>query len=168
MKLITALSPQEADLIEIQRVGRAAWEATYRGRIISDAQFEYMFDHMYSLSALSQQMTVSQHTFFGAFQGDSLQGFMSVGWPDPTQEFAKVHKLYVHPDVQGQGIGRALLLQLEALCQARYIHEIRLNVNRYNPAQHFYKKMGYAVLYEEDIDIGRGYLMEDFVMGKKC
>ena len=42
-----------------------------------------------------------------------------------------------------------------------------LNVNRFNKAQYFYKKLGFEVAYEEDIEIGNGYLMEDFVMEKK-
>jgi len=42
---------------------------------------------------------------------------------------------------------------------------LELNVNRNNPAKGFYKKMGYAVVYEEDISIGP-YWMNDYVMRK--
>ncbi|WP_338410828.1 hypothetical protein [uncultured Flavobacterium sp.] len=41
-----------------------------------------------------------------------------------------------------------------------------LNVNRFNKAQYFYKKAGFKIAYQEDIEIGKGYLMQDFVMEK--
>ena len=42
-----------------------------------------------------------------------------------------------------------------------------LNVNRYNKATDFYIKLGFEISYEEDIDIGNGFLMEDYVMKKR-
>jgi hypothetical protein len=37
-------------------------------------------------------------------------------------------------------------------------------VNRYNKAKGFYEKLGFKVIGKEDIDIGNGYLMNDYVM----
>jgi ribosomal protein S18 acetylase RimI-like enzyme len=44
---------------------------------------------------------------------------------------------------------------------------IELNVNRYNNALAFYQKLGYEILREEDIDIGEGFYMNDYVLFKK-
>ena len=41
-----------------------------------------------------------------------------------------------------------------------------LNVNRHNNAKSFYEKMGFAAVYQEDIEIGKGYEMNDYVMRK--
>ena len=43
---------------------------------------------------------------------------------------------------------------------------LQLNVNRNNKAKEFYERQGFAVIKEEDIDIGNGYLMNDYVMEK--
>jgi predicted lactoylglutathione lyase len=43
---------------------------------------------------------------------------------------------------------------------------ISLNVNKFNKAVSFYKKIGFVVASEEDLDIGNGYLMEDYKMEK--
>ena len=43
--------------------------------------------------------------------------------------------------------------------------QLELNVNRKNKAINFYKKYGFTILKEEDIDIGEGYFMNDYVMG---
>lgn len=50
--------------------------------------------------------------------------------------------------------------------KSRGATSLQLNVNRQNPAQHFYKKLGFLVIKEEDIDIGSGFFMNDFVMEK--
>jgi ribosomal protein S18 acetylase RimI-like enzyme len=44
---------------------------------------------------------------------------------------------------------------------------LRLNVNRNNKAKEFYEKLGFTVIQEEDIDIGSGYYMNDYIMEKK-
>jgi ribosomal protein S18 acetylase RimI-like enzyme len=41
---------------------------------------------------------------------------------------------------------------------------MQLNVNRYNKSVHFYEKQGFTIIRQEDIDIGSGYFMNDFVM----
>lgn len=44
------------------------------------------------------------------------------------------------------------------------IEGLLLNVNRFNKAVEFYKAIGFNILFEENIEIGNGYLMEDYVM----
>ncbi len=41
-----------------------------------------------------------------------------------------------------------------------------LNVNKYNSAIHFYQKTGFVIAKEEVIDIGNGFVMDDYVMEK--
>ena len=41
---------------------------------------------------------------------------------------------------------------------------LELNVNRHNKALGFYQRSGFTILREEDIDIGNGYFMNDYVM----
>lgn len=78
----------------------------------------------------------------------------------------KIHKLYVLPEAQGKNIGAMLVNYISE--KAKYNHQsaIFLNVNKYNSAQIFYKKIGFIVAYEEIIDIGNGFVMDDFVMEK--
>lgn len=66
--------------------------------------------------------------------------------------------------MQGMGIGKKLIEHVVDLSRQSNILNLQLNVNRFNNAVHFYKSQGFEILYEENIDIGNGYLMEDFVM----
>jgi ribosomal protein S18 acetylase RimI-like enzyme len=44
---------------------------------------------------------------------------------------------------------------------------LQLNVNRHNKALHFYEKQGFKIIRKEDINIGSGYFMNDYVMELK-
>jgi ribosomal protein S18 acetylase RimI-like enzyme len=71
------------------------------------------------------------------------------------------------PQAQGKGIGRQLLTVIENAALQNNNDTILVNVNRYNTAVTFYEKTGFVKVREEDIAIGNGYLMEDFVMAKQ-
>ena len=71
------------------------------------------------------------------------------------------------PETQGKGFGIQFINEIEKRAQEANNKLLFLNVNRFNKAQYFYKKLGFEIAYEEDIEIGNGYLMEDFVMEKK-
>ena len=76
----------------------------------------------------------------------------------------KIHKLYLLPVVQGRGIGRALIDTVRAIAESHGHDTLTLNVNKYNEAVHFYEAYGFRISGTEVIDIGGGYVMDDFVM----
>ena len=82
----------------------------------------------------------------------------------PDSGFLRVHKIYIHPEAQGKGLGRSLINHAIDVAFDLDLTSIHLNVNRFNKAVDFYKNIGFKVIGEEDIDIGKGYLMEDFIM----
>ncbi|OYU84591.1 MAG: GNAT family N-acetyltransferase [Flavobacterium sp. BFFFF2] len=166
MSSIVPLCAGQETLLAIQKVAYSAWDATYRA-IISTDQFDYMFQWMYSLSALQDQMEIKQHSFYGGYDAGQLTGFVSVEWPIIESNFAKVHKLYVDPNLHKTGLGRQLLQRVFDEAKIRHCTEVRLNVNKNNSAQAFYEKLGFQLLYAEVIDIGQGYVMDDYVMGIK-
>ena len=73
----------------------------------------------------------------------------------------------VLPETQGKGVGKLLFEKVkeEALKEKQQV--IYLNVNKYNKAQQFYAKLGFKTVKEEVIDIGLGYVMDDYVMEVK-
>jgi ribosomal protein S18 acetylase RimI-like enzyme len=70
------------------------------------------------------------------------------------------------PACHGTGAGAALLNEVESEARAQRCASIELNVNKYNPARLFYEKKGFSIMREEVIDIGSGYVMDDYVMHK--
>ena len=71
------------------------------------------------------------------------------------------------PAQQGKSIGKLLLHHVIDLVKAKGAKTLLLNVNRNNKAKEFYEHLGFKVISEEDIDIGEGYFINDYIMSYK-
>ncbi len=150
----------------IRDIAQRTWPSTF-GAILSDEQIEYMLELMYSLPALEKQVVESGHRFLLAREGENYLGYASYETNYEGKSTTKLHKIYLLPESQGKGVGRALIDRVGMMARAAGNSVISLNVNRYNPAVQFYEKLGFQTVGHEDIDIGNGFLMEDFVMEKR-
>jgi GNAT superfamily N-acetyltransferase len=113
-----------------------------------------------------EQADHDQHRFLLALDEKNAIGFASFStMPNAPYRF-RLHKLYVLPAHQGTKVGKQLLEKILELISTKHSVALELNVNRYNSARHFYEKMGFEMVREEDIDIGHGYFMNDYVMEK--
>jgi ribosomal protein S18 acetylase RimI-like enzyme len=122
-----------------------------------------MLNWMYNNQQLVENLD-KRHEFYGFFENHKVLGFMEVEASIQASTALKIHKLYVLPTLQGSGIGRQLIHQAVACAKIHNNNSVILNVNRFNKAVSFYQKLGFTILKEEDISIGNGYLMEDYVM----
>jgi GNAT superfamily N-acetyltransferase len=157
------------DIPTIIQLAEATWEPTYRF-IISEEQLEYMYRVIYSPAALKRQMQEQQHVFLMAYVAGEPAGFASFS-PQPAEAGAdgasgyKLHKIYVLPTRQGQGLGQHLIEAVENAARTAGGHFLDLNVNRYNPAIAFYERRGFERQREVDVPIGP-YFMNDYIMRK--
>ena len=148
----------------IRKIVDETWPPTY-GSIISGTQINYMIDLFYSNAALEKQFR-SGHQFLLAMEEEQALGFAGFEFNNEPHT-AKLHKLYVLPNTQGKGIGHVLLDAVVNAAIAAKQSSLILNVNRHNKAFDFYEQHGFRILKEEDIDIGSGYFMNDYVMIKQ-
>lgn len=151
----------QLDIPEIKHIAYKTWPITYK-EILSPEALNYMLYFFYSEEALLQQMNEGQQFFLAEHHNVAI-GFGSVSNYDPAT--FKLNKLYVLPDVQKTGAGKALMNHAIDLARTQGAKKFILNVNRFNPAKHFYEKRGFQVLKEEDVDLGNGIVQEDYVMG---
>jgi len=156
------------DIPTIMQLAEATWEPTYRF-IISREQLEYMYRVIYTAASLKRQMAEEHHAFLLAYVGGEPAGFASFG-PQAADENGgpgyKLHKIYVLPTRQGQGLGVHLIEAVENAARQAGGQFLDLNVNRYNPAIAFYERRGFARHREVDVPIGP-YFMNDYVMRKE-
>ena len=151
-----------ADIPLIRELAGKVWPQTYIP-IVGEAQVAYMLHQFYTPEALAEQMGVGKQQFIIGNIEDCPVAFASFSQMD--DENAKLHKLYILPGLQGQGIGRDLLVHIAGRVRKLAANSLLVNVNRYNaPAISFYEKTGFSQFKEEDIDIGNGYFMNDYVM----
>lgn len=163
MSEVSIRTASKIDIPIIQEIAYATWPSTY-GHILSKEQLNYMLDMMYSSSSLENQMN-QNITFFLAELNGEIVGFASTG-REPMEGMFKLHKLYILPNIQTKGIGSALLEAVILFAKKNSGEQLVLQVNRNNSAVDFYKKKDFIILYEADFDIGNGYQMNDYVMGK--
>ena len=157
---IRALNRNE--LMIVHEIAHLTWPDTFK-EILSKDQIEYMLNWMYNLNLLENQVDQG-HLFFVAEHEGKPAGFIGIEPNHPEKGITKIHKIYILPSMQGMGIGKKLIDHVIDLSVQSNISALLLNVNRFNNAVHFYKSQGFEILHEENIDIGNGYLMEDFVM----
>lgn len=163
---ITIAEATVEDIATIQRVADKAWPAAFR-EILSPHQIEYMMEMMYSDESLREQLAQG-HRFFIACRGDSAVAYMSIEHNCEASGRTKIHKAYILPHLQRQGIGGLLFAWAYKEARVNDDSAIYLNVNKENErAIAFYYKEGFELIKKEVIDIGNGYVMDDFVFEKK-
>ena len=165
--MITIKEASAEHIIYIQAVAKVAWPVAF-AEILSAEQIGYMMEMMYSYEALREQMETKGHRFFIAMEGDEPVGYMSIEHNCEDSGRTKIHKAYILPERQRVGIGGRLF---DRACEEARIKgdgAVYLNVNKYNKsAIAFYNKGGFDLIKEEVIDIGNGYVMDDYVFEKK-
>lgn len=151
-----------ADIPFIIAIAKEAWWATYEPILTAD-QIRYMLGALYSPEALESEMSRETQTFLLLHDDGMARAFASYGQRPEESSVCKLHKLYVLPKNQKKGYGTAVIAEIKRRLSMDEIHTLDLNVNRNNPARHFYQKLGFRILREEDIPIGP-YWMNDYVM----
>ena len=162
---VSIVSTSEQDLPEIAGLARVIWRACYPG-IITAEQIEFMLHQMYSQEALLADLRVREISYARLIDNQRLLGFAAFG---PTTDAATfmLHKLYLHPEGQGRGLGSRLLRHCECEAFGRGARALKLRVNKRNAhAMQVYQRNGYRVCDAVCTPIGGGFFMDDFVMFK--
>ncbi len=153
----------KVELPKVQSIAHRTWPSTFEN-ILSPEQIEYMLNWMYSLEMLESQMDKG-HTFLLSEEEGKELGFAGFELNYGEGPKAKLHKIYLLPEAQGKGAGKALILEVADRAKKAGQKSLLLNVNKYNQkAINFYNRIGFQKIYKEVIDIGNGYVMDDVVM----
>ena len=160
---LTIRPASQKDIEAIRKIAFETWPLAYE-KILGKEQLSYMLDRMYSVVSLMEQMN-GHHSFFIAIQDIKPIGFASYSVIDKT--IFKLQKLYVLPGKQKTGVGQKLLQSVENEAKKQGGNRLQLNVNRNNISRQFYERNGFSIIGSDDIDIGAGFFMNDFIMQKE-
>ncbi len=156
----------ESDFERIRDIAYKTWPVVY-GEILSKAQLDYMLAAFYSDEALKKNLVYQKHHFIMVFDEDNALGFASFQHHYSGKNTTHLHKIYVLPEAQGKGMGKLLMEAVVDAAKKNHSDALSLNVNRFNKAVAFYKKTGFEIVAEVNIELEHGYLMEDYVMERK-
>lgn len=164
MKLEFVPASRIEELAAIERIAREIWYEYYVPLIGRD-QVDYMVSKFQSSSALQAQVRES-YEYFSMQQDGALTGYMALQCqPEAGRLF--ISKLYLHRNARGRGTGRAAMEFIEGIARQRGLESLWLTVNKENPSVRAYQRMGFEIAAAVAIDIGGGFVMDDFRMEKR-
>ncbi|WP_293870133.1 GNAT family N-acetyltransferase [Flavobacterium sp.] len=163
--MIAIQNNTDENFTSIRAIAKEVWPIAY-GAILSKEQLDYMMEMMYSISSLQLKANTKKHRFILAKEDETILGFASYEFNHSKKPKTKIHNIYILPNQQGKGIGKELIDFIANEAKQRHQKALILNVNKKNIAIRFYERIGFDISFEEVIDIGNGYVMDDYVMEK--
>ena len=106
----------------------------------------------YSESNILKELSEEKTEYYFIFYQDEIIGNFRIVWDAkldglPHEKQVKLHRIYLHPKIQGNGIGKELLAWLEEKAKKNNYSTIWLDAMNEQPqAFEFYKKRGYKYL----------------------
>lgn len=163
---IRIVAAGDGDLAAVAELAGVIWRRHYPG-IITAEQIDYMLERGYARAALRRFLIEEGAGLDLAYADQRLVGFAAYYRADHPEEL-KLDKLYVHPDFHRLGVGRRLIEAAAAAAQAQRRATLVLNVNKNNAqAVRAYIRNGFVTREAVVVDIGGGFVMDDYVMVKR-
>ena len=149
------------DIMEVNRLAGIVWRETYR-TLLTREQIAYMIEKYQSVRALTEQLVFGGYRYFLLEEAAEAVGYCGVQMQEGKLFLSK---MYLMARAQGKGYFRQMLERLEQLCRDNGATAIWLTVNRYNDrAIGAYRHMGFREIRTQAVDIGNGYVMDDYVL----
>lgn len=163
--IVEILRATDRDIGALEGLARQIWRVCFRD-MISQEQIEYMLDQRYTPEVLRKVIATGDPVYeILRVDGEPLAFTAYTDTGNPAE--LKLQQLYVHPEWQGRGLGGRLMDRVEQVALERGRSRLVLTVNRNNHrAKAAYEKRGFHVRETAQFDIGRGFIMDDFVMEK--
>jgi GNAT superfamily N-acetyltransferase len=155
------------DLRAIGSLAERIWSEHYP-EIISWAQIHYMLERTYTPQLIASEIASGVRWLCAA---DDSGPCAFAAYAAQADGRVRLDKLYVLRSHRGQGIARRLLDELIEWCAGadveKPVRRIYLTVNKHNSGSiEAYRRMGFSVEGSQVADIGHGFVMDDYVMGR--
>lgn len=151
----------DAQAQHIQELADSIWRQHYTP-IIGVEQINYMLDKFQSRQAICSQMAEGIDYYLVTYQGHSA-GYMAL---KPTMNSLFISKFYLDIGYRGRGIARHMLKRVNQIALSKKLSALELTVNKFNPAYQIYLKLGFENVESLQMDIGNGFIMDDYRMVK--
>jgi GNAT superfamily N-acetyltransferase len=162
-KIMMDAVSDDAAIVHVASLASAIWHEHFTP-IIGKAQVEYMLDKFQSRQAITKQITEGYLYYLARDASGNAVGYLAVV---PKEKELFLSKIYLTRDNRGKGYGRQMIEFAAEWAHDRGFHRITLTVNKGNTnSLKAYQKMGFAINNSIVTDIGSGFVMDDYVMGK--
>ncbi len=161
IKLVPIVS--EEQIRKMCKMANKIWNEHY-SPIIGFEQVEYMLNKFQSPETVNRQMIIENYRcYFINFRGiDAGYVMFKIG-----NNSLFLSKIYIDSQYRGQKLGKSVIDFLVDYCEEYELEKIWLTVNKNNVGSiAAYEKMGFEKTHDQVVDIGKGYVMDDFIMEK--
>ncbi|PAF52684.1 N-acetyltransferase [Helicobacter sp. 13S00477-4] len=160
------LALRDKELENIYTLAQSIWKENY-AHILSIEQIQYMLERFQSVLAIQDQIKKG-YKYFQIFNCSDTAGYFAFTQKDDrdfTQKGLFLSKLYILKDYRSQGIAKLIIAYLKGIAYMLNTNFIWLTVNKHNQnAIQAYQKLGFKIYREDRVDIGEGYVMDDYYM----
>lgn len=145
---------QPEEIRQVADLAKEIWTPHYLP-IIGREQVDYMLSTLQSETAIQEQIRNGMKYFLMENQA----GYFAY---ERKPDHLFLSKIYVQEKFRGKGIARRAIAWMQATESPPCI---RLTVNRHNTGSlKAYHRLGFQTVAEQVTDIGRGFVMDDFVL----
>ena len=125
---------------QLEKLADKLWHESY-GELLSPEQITYMLEQFQCEKAFRKQ-TSEGYIYRGLFIDGEMVGYTGSQKQDDRIFLSKLYLSKQYPECD----------------------KIYLTVNKYNPSYEIYKHLGFEVIDSVVTDIGKGFVMDDYVM----
>jgi RimJ/RimL family protein N-acetyltransferase len=152
----------EAGIVEVAELAAVIWNE-YFPAIIGQAQVDYMVDKFQSKTAIQAQID-DGYVYYLIRLGHTNAGYVGV-IHQPRLGRMQISKFYILKAYRGRGLARQLLAGIMPIAAAQGYGCLYLTVNKYNADTiSIYERLGFVKTGALVMDIGGGYVMDDYSM----
>jgi GNAT superfamily N-acetyltransferase len=152
-----------AQMETVAQLAREIWYEYYVP-IIGREQVDYMVAKFQTAAAMAAQIESGYQYFVVRRSGVDI-GYFAIQ-PQPDERRLFLSKLYLLDRYRGGGTGRVCMEFIERFGQVHGLKTLWLTVNKGNPSVKVYQRLGFVIAAEIVIDIGGGFVMDDYRMEK--
>lgn len=158
-KLVTT----QEDVATLMPVIQEIWSEVFVP-IIGQDQVTYMLATYQSQATIEKEIAEGVQYYLLYLEGEVV-GYSAFAY---EEDAFYISKIYLKQSLRGQGHSSALFQWFEELAKEKNLPKLRLKVNQGNErAINVYKHKGFDLVHNQVVDIGEGFVMEDFVFEKE-
>nr|WP_298718949.1 GNAT family N-acetyltransferase [uncultured Steroidobacter sp.] len=165
LNFIPVLRPEQ--VATVAALAHQIWYEYYVP-LIGRPQVDYMVARFQNAPAMQAQIEQGYEYFLVQRQDDTGRwtdiGYCAVQEQPGSAMF--LSKFYLQHSARGTGTGRRCMEFIEGLARRRGLTLLWLTVNKGNPAVQAYQKLGFRIAADLVMDIGGGFVMDDYRMEK--
>ncbi|MFV0400575.1 MAG: GNAT family N-acetyltransferase [Oscillospiraceae bacterium] len=131
--------------------------------LIGSEQVAYMVEKFQSIAAITAALKEGYLYYTASWEGQPA-GYIGIR---QEEDGVFLSKYYVKDSFRGKGVGSALMAFVEEFCTEKGLHKVWLTCNKGNSdSLAVYGHLGFVKASSQTVDIGGGYVMDDYVMEK--